>query len=219
MDKVVFEFLNELNKNNNRDWFNENKKMYEAARTEVEQFVDHLIPEIRKIDPVIGNLTAKQTMFRIYRDIRFSKDKTPYKTYFGAFVAPGGRKSEKAGYYMHLSADECFLGGGSHLPKGENIKKIRSEIYYNAPEFNHIIINTKFKDAFGELKGERLSRPPAGFPKDFEDIELLKLKEFTVFQVVNEAQALNPDFGNYTLEVFKTMKPLVNFLNRALLDD
>ena len=202
--------------NNNREWFNENKKQYEKARKEVEKFVDHLIPNLLKIDPSVGPLSSKETMFRIYRDIRFSKDKTPYKTYFGAFLAPGGRKSDKAGYYVHISADECFVGGGSHNPMGENIKKIRSEIYYNIDEFKSIINNKKFTDTFEVLKGEKLKRPPAGYSKDFPDIELLKHKDFTVFQTIGKNMVTSPDFDKQVLDIFSTMKPFNQFLNRAL---
>ncbi len=216
MDKIVIEFLDALNANNNREWFNENKKQYEKARQEVEQFVDHLIPNVLKFDPEIGPLTSKQTMFRIYRDVRFSKDKTPYKTYFGAFIAPGGRKSDKAGYYMHISADECFIGGGSHNPMGEYLKKIRSEIYYNVDEFKSIINNKKFTSTFKVLQGERLKRPPTGYPKDFPDIELLKHKDFTVFQTIEKSKVTSPDFDQYVMDVFKTMKSFIEFLNRAL---
>lgn len=216
MDKIILKYLKNLEKNNNRDWFNEHKKQYEAARFEMEKFVDHLILNIRSFDQRIGDLTAKKAMFRIYRDVRFSKDKTPYKTYFGAYMATGGRKSEMAGYYVHISPDTCFAGGGSHGPMGEKIKKIRSEIYYNLDEFNGIINNKNFKQAFGDLKGERLKRPPVGFPKDFEGIETLKLKDFTVVQYFDEKDIIHPNFDQSVLDVFKTMKPFNNFLNRAI---
>lgn len=216
MDKLIFDFLHQLDKNNNRDWFIENKEFYTKAQKEVEKFVDQLIPNIHKFDQQIGTLTAKQTMFRIYRDVRFSKDKTPYKTYFGAFIAQGGRKSEYAGYYMHLSADTCFLGGGSHNPSGENLKKIRSEIYYNAEEFKKILSKKSFTETFGKMEGEKLVRPPVGFPKDFADIELLKFKTFTVFQNITEKQAKESTFDKYALDVFKTMNPFIKFLNRGL---
>jgi len=218
MDKIVFEFLHELIENNNRDWFNEHRKMYESARNAVEQFVDHLIPNIQSFDPGIGTLTAKQCMFRIFRDVRFSKDKTPYKAYFGAFIAPGGRKSEKAGYYLHLAPDGCFIGGGSHNPRGENLKKIRSEIYYNADEYKKILAKKGFKEAFGEITGEKLIRPPIGFPKDFADIKLLKFKTFTVFQSISDAQAQQADFDKYVIGVFKKMNPFIEFLNRSLME-
>lgn len=218
MDKVVFDFLHQLDKNNNRDWFNKNKDFYTAALREVEQFVDYLIPNVLKSDPRIGTLTAKQTMFRIYRDVRFSKDKTPYKTYFGAFLAPWGRKSQFAGYYMHFASDSCFLGGGAHSPVGENLKKIRSEIYYNANGFKKILSEKSFKNAFGELDGEKLIRPPVGFPKDFPDIELLKFKTFTVSRNITEKQVVDARFDQYSLDIFKTMNPFIEFLNRALAD-
>lgn len=218
MDKIVLEFLTELKANNNRDWFNAHKDRYEAARHEVEQFIEHLIPNVQKIDSSIGTLTAKQTMFRIYRDVRFSKDKSPYKTYFGSYMAPGGRKSMNAGYYIHFDPEGSFAGGGSHCPVGESIKKIRSEIYYNLDEFSGIINKKKFKDTFGELKGERLSRPPQGFPKDFEGIETLKLKDFTVIQHFTEKEIVQLDFDQHVLDVFKTMKPFNDFMNRALGD-
>lgn len=210
------DFLNKLKANNNRDWFNANKGQYEAARQEVEQFVEHLIPSIQKTDPNLGSLTAKQTMFRIYRDVRFSKDKSPYKTYFGAHIAPGGRKSEQAGYYIHIDPDGSFAGGGCYRPMGENLKKIRSEIYYNLDEYNNIISNQKFRSVFGEIKGDRLVRPPQGFPKEFEGIEILKLKDYTVLRNFGKTELEKPDFGKFILETFNTMKPLNNFLNRAL---
>jgi uncharacterized protein (TIGR02453 family) len=216
MDKIVLEFLHKLKENNNRDWFNANKDQYEKARQEAEHFVDHLILEMQKIDKNIGTLTSKQTMFRIYRDVRFSKDKSPYKTYFGAFIAPGGRKSTKAGYYIHIAPEGTFVGGGAYHPMGEQLKKIRSEIYYNLAEFEKITSNKQFKNVFGELKGDRLVRPPQGFPKDFDGIELLKFKDYTVFFTLSDKEVLKPDFMNVVKNAFKTMKPLNDFLNRAM---
>lgn len=218
MDKIVFDFLHDLNENNNRDWFNLHKDIYLAARREVELFVDHLILNIKTFDPSIGDLPAKQTMFRIYRDIRFSKDKTPYKTYFGAYMAAGGRKSEEAGYYLHFAADECFASGGAYCPKSENLKKIRSEIYYNPDEFLGIVESRDFKKTFGELKGEKLKRPPAGFPKDFAGIEWLKFKDFTVFAHFTKEQATDPGFDKKLISIFKKMKPINDFINRGIRD-
>lgn len=214
--KNVFPFLYDLKNNNNRDWFQENKKRYETARKEVEDFVSHLIPQICAFDSKIGTLEAKKTMFRIYRDVRFSKDKTPYKTFFGAYMAPGGRKSIYAGYYMHIEAGASFIAGGSHMPQGENLKNIRSEIYYNVDELKAIMKHKDFKKFFGNIEGEKLKRPPVGFPKDFPDIELLKFKDFTLFHRFDDALVSAPDFGNYCLDVFQKMKPFNDFMNRAL---
>ncbi len=216
MDKIVLEFLHNLKENNNRDWFNAHKKEYEAARNEMIRFTDRLIMGIRSFDPSIGSLTAKQTMFRIYRDIRFSKDKTPYKTWFGAYIATGGRKSEKAGYYLQIDTDGCFAAGGAYRPHGTHLKMIRSEIYYNLDEFLAIIENKDFKKTFGKLQGEKLKRPPVGFPKDFKGIDLLKFKEYTVFTPFPDKLLFDPHIEEKLLEIFRRMKPLNDFLNRAM---
>lgn len=214
--KTVLTFLKTLQENNNREWFKENKSDYDVAQKELESFVNHLIPQIAAFDSSIGNLEAKKTMFRIYRDIRFSKDKTPYKTFFGSYIAPGGRKSIYAGYYLHIQPGESFLAGGSHCPIGENLKNIRSEIYYNVDELNGIMNQQDFKKFFGGIEGEKLKRPPVGFPKDFPEIELLKFKDFTLFHRFDDDQLLASDFSKFSLEVFKKMKPFNDFMNRAL---
>ncbi len=216
MKKSIIDFLYLLKENNNRDWFQANKNLYEDARSDFEQFVEFLIPVIQSFDPRIGNLLAKQTMFRIYRDVRFSKDKTPYKTYFGSYIAPGGRKSIQCGYYMHIEPGNCFLAGGAHRPQGEHLKNIRSEIYYNLKEFEDTINDETFKKTFGQIVGEKLKRPPKGFPADFEGVELLKFKDFTIFHQIDEKQLLSKDFGNHAVNIFKKMKPLNDFFNRAL---
>jgi len=216
MKATTLQFLHSLSKNNNRDWFHTHKEKYEEARLDVEQLVEFLIPAIRDFDPRIANLTAKQCMFRIYRDIRFSKDKTPYKTYFGSYMAPGGRKSPLCGYYLHLEPGNYLLAGGSYHPAGEYLKLIRSEIYYHLDEFLQIIEEPDFKDTFGELVGDRLKRPPKGFPADFPGIEYLKMKDFTIFYRLEEQQILSPGFAAYLLEIFGKMKPLNDFFNRAL---
>ncbi len=218
MNKIILDFLYALKENNNRDWFNAHKKDYEIARAQMEQFVDDLISGIRMFDPSLGNLTAKQCMFRIYRDVRFSKDKTPYKIWFGAYMVSGGRKSEKAGYYIHISPGECFAAGGVYHPQGEQLKMIRSEIYYNADEFKGIFEAEDFRKTFGEIQGDRLKRPPVGFPKDFEGIEWLKFKDYTVFTPFTEKQLLSPGFEVKLQEIFNRMKPLNDFLNRAMED-
>jgi len=216
MDKKVIGFLHQLKENNNREWFNEHKEYYKEVRSEMEQFIDHIILSIKVYDPGIGNITAKQSMFRIYRDIRFSKDKTPYKTYFGAYMAPGGRKSEKVGYYLHIAPGECLAAGGAYSPQSENLKKIRSEIYYNLDEFLSIVEAKDFKNTFQKIEGQRLKRPPVGFPKDFKGIEWLKFKDFTAFARFSEDQVTAPDFDKKLIEIFKKIKPLNDFLNRAM---
>jgi len=216
MKKSTLQFLHLLKENNNREWFNQNKSLYEDAKHDFEQLVDTLIPLIQEFDPRIGTITAKQTTFRIYRDIRFSKDKTPYKEHFGSYMSPGGRKSIYCGYYLHFGIGESMLAGGAYRPQGDHLKKIRSEIYYNLDEFMSIIKNGSFKMTFGQIEGEKLKRPPKDFPADFEGIDLLKYKDYTVFHKLEEEKLLNDDFVTYAIDVFKKMKPLNDFLNRAL---
>lgn len=216
MDKIVFEFLRDIRLNNNREWFQENRERYDAAKKEAEKFVDFLIPGLQKIDPKIGTVTARQAMFRIYRDVRFSKDKSPYKTNFGAYISPGGKKSDQAGYYLHLDPEGSFIAGGSYGPRGEVLKKIRSEIYYNLDEFEKIIGSKQFKSVFGKLQGDRLVRPPQGFPADFEGIEYLKFKSYFVIRQVPEEEVLRQDFAEKVLDTWKALKPLNDFLNRSL---
>ena len=216
MNKATLKFLYDLRENNERDWFQANKNRYEDARRDVEQFVEFLIPAIHTFDPLINNLTAKQCMFRIYRDVRFSKDKTPYKSYFGAYIAPEGRKSVRCGYYLHLEPGNCLLAGGAYHPAAEHLKNIRYEIYHNLKEFEDILNGSGFKNIFGELVGDKLKRPPRGFPAEFEGIDYLKMKDFTIFHKLDDQQVSSPDFAAYVLKVFEDMKPLNDFLNRAL---
>lgn len=216
MQKNVVEFLQALKENNNRDWFNDHKMEYEAARKEVEQLVDFLIHEIGEFDSIFGNVTAKETLFRIYRDIRFSKDKTPYKTSMGSYIAPSGRKSMYAGYYLHIEPGNSFLAGGAYRPPADKLKLIRTEIVYNSRSFLQLIQSEDFIKNFDRLQGAQLKRPPVGFPADFEHMDLLKYKDFTVFHPVDDASLMLPGFPEKAIQLFKKMKPLNDFLNHAM---
>lgn len=214
--KPTLEFLSDLKHNNNRDWFNTNKKRYLEARSELDELVNQVIPEIRKFDPEIGTITAKDCVFRIYRDVRFSKDKSPYKTNMGGFIARGGRKGGFAGYYIHIDPAGSFIAGGNYMPPSDILKMIRQEIMYNIDEFKAIINKTSFRKTFGDLDGEKLSRPPKDFPADFPEIELLKLKSFTVMHPASMETLLQKDPVKYIVKVFKELHPLNQFLNNAL---
>jgi uncharacterized protein (TIGR02453 family) len=216
MNKKIIEFLTDLSENNNRDWFKTNKDYYEEARGEFISMVENLIPALAVTNPLIGNLAVKDTIFRIYRDVRFSKDKSPYKTAFGAYIAPGGRKSMLPGHYFHIEPGNCFVAGGSHNPQSDHLKSIRSEIYYKSSEFNSIINEDDFVKLFGELIGDKLKRPPIGFPTDFDDIELLKFKEYIVIHKFDDKTVERLDFLNLAVAVFEKMNPFIEFLNRAL---
>ncbi len=178
--KTIIDFLTKLKQNNNRDWFNENKKHYNDAKSDFEDLINRLIPATNHFDPEIGTISAKQCVFRIFRDVRFSNDKSPYKTNMGGFIARGGRKGGFAGYYLHIDPEQSFIAGGLHMPAPEELKKARQEILYNIDDFKSIINKPSFKKTFGEIEGEQLKRPPKDFPADFPDIDLLKFKSYTV---------------------------------------
>jgi uncharacterized protein (TIGR02453 family) len=215
--KSILDFLSALAKNNNRDWFAKNKDQYENIKKSLEELSQFLIVEISKFDKEIGKLRPKDNMFRIYRDVRFSKDKSPYKTNLGLFFVPGGKKSGAAGYYLHLEPGKSFIGGGNHMPSPEILKNIRMEIYSDAGSFNRILSEKAFVQTYGHLQGEKLVRPPKGFDPEFQDIELLKHKSFTVIKNLSDDELLSPDFPNKIIDYFKVMKDFNAFLNKSLL--
>ncbi len=217
LDSTVFDFLNILEKNNNRDWFKQNKDMYQAVLRNVQDFATGLIAGIVSFDPTIGNLEAKDTIFRIYRDIRFSPDKRPYKTHIGVYFAASGKKSNDAGYYLHIQNNMSMLGGGLWCPDNALLKKIREEIYYAPEDLNQIIKDKKFKSTFGGLiDAENLKRPPKGYSTDFEHINLLQYRHYLVEKHISNKEVLDNNFMDVALSTFKAMFPLVDYLNKIV---
>ena len=214
--KTVSEFLRGLRDNNTREWFEANRKGYELAKAEFEFMLNRLIPEIYGFDPGIGTLTAKDCVFRIYRDVRFSKDKRPYKTNMGGYVCKGGRKGMYAGYYVHIEPGNSMLAGGLYMPPPEVLKKARQEVYYHAEEFKGILNGAAFKKTFRVMEEDKLSRPPKDFPADFKDIDLLKFKSYAVMHVMKDETLLEKNVQDYMVKVFKVMQPFNGFLNRGL---
>ena len=215
--KEVIHFLHLLDSNNDRDWFNANRPLYESAREQFELTATSIIAGISTFDNSIGLLPAKECMFRIYRDVRFSKNKLPYKNNMGASIKSGGRKSGNAGYYIHIEPGKSFLGGGIYMPEPETLKKIRQEIYFNAEEFKKIINHADFKTSFGELSNEdMLKRPPKDFPSDFADIPLLKYKSYVVGHALPDSEVVTENLSTRAIDIFKTMKPFLDFVNRAI---
>ncbi|MGR3810568.1 DUF2461 domain-containing protein [Jiulongibacter sp. NS-SX5] len=215
----TFKFLKDLKKNNNRDWFQENKPVYQQAKANFDEFIDELIKEMAKFDPSVAHHTAKSTVFRIYRDVRFSKDKSPYKTHFGAHITSAEKKSEihtRSGYYIHIGPGESMLAGGAYMPQGDWLKNIRQEIDYNGENLINIIENKDFKKTFGELEGESLKRPPKGYDAEHQYIDLLKRKSFLATHQVKDAEVTKSDFPAYAAGVFQTLKPLGDFLNSVI---
>lgn len=213
--QTSLDFLAQLALNNNRDWFTENKKNYETAKSEFLGFVSEIIQGLAEFEPELADENPKKTMFRINRDIRFSKDKSPYKTNFGAAIAKGGRKSGYPAYYIHFQPGNSFIGGGVYQPEPKLLKAIRSEIYENTSEFKSIINEKKFKQFFDGLHGDKLKSAPRGFDKLFEDIELLKNKHYAVMHSVSDEFWLKNNVFENTMEIFHSMKPFNNYLNKV----
>ena len=212
----AIKFLEELSLNNNREWFNLNKERYSIIKEEFDQFIENLIPKIRQIDPGIGPVTAKDCVFRIYRDVRFSANKDPYKTHLGAHISSGGRKTTFAGYYFHLQPGQTFVASGAYQPSPEALKEIRYEMYDNIEEFLKIVSGKDFKKYFGEIAGEKGKLAPKGFPKDFPQIELIKHKSFEIWHQIKNEQLFDGKIENTILDAVKIAVPFNKFLNKAI---
>jgi uncharacterized protein (TIGR02453 family) len=219
VQKSTIDFLSSLKKNNNRDWFEKNKDKYLAAKQNIDDFTNALIKSFSAFDKKLTGLTAKDCVFRIYRDVRFSKNKDPYKTNMGASINAGGKKAMNAGYYIHIQPGESFLAGGVWMPEADALKKIRQEIVYNSKQFRKILADKNFKKVFKGLDESpeyRLARPPKGYDKDHPDIELLKFNSYIVWKKYNDKDVTSKNFLKEVSDDAKVMKPLIQFLNTAL---
>ncbi len=206
-------FLKDLNQNNNRDWFTQNKDRYVAAQENMVGFVDDLIQEIAGFDEAILKLDAKKSLFRIYRDTRFSKDKTPYKTNFGAGLGMG-KGAEVSGYYLHIEPGKSFLAGGVYQPDGRILKEIRKDISANSGEFEALINGKDFRRYFNGLSQEdKLVRVPAGFDKDDPMAEFLKLKSYIGVYRLEDRELLDKNAVSKFAQILKAVKPLNDFLS------
>ncbi|ASZ10150.1 DUF2461 domain-containing protein [Chitinophaga pendula] len=217
LQATTLKFLKTLDKNNNKPWFEANKDAYQDAKADYESMVQQLIDGLAKQDAAVEGLQVKDCVFRIYKDVRFSKDKTPYKTNMGAAFSPGGRKSPRPGYYFHLQpGGQSFAGGGLWMPDGPLLKKVRQEIDYNFDEFQDIISNKEFIKYFGKIEGESLKTVPQGYQPDNPAIAYLKLKSFTTWHRITDEMCTQPTLVREVLKVFAVMQPFVKFLDRAL---
>lgn len=221
LQKDTFDFLRALAQNNNREWFNANKAWYERAREDVEQLAAQLIQSVSAFEPDMKMLNPKKCLFRIYRDTRFSSDKSPYKTNFGiAMRAPGAPRI--GGYYLHISPGDCFLSCGHYQLPMESIKKMRKGIYNDFDTLREILNDKEFKRELGDLcrdDADNLQRVPNGFDKDHPSAEYLKLKHYYVYKNVTEAQLLDKNFSAYATRIYKLMYPLSRFLDDILLEE
>jgi uncharacterized protein (TIGR02453 family) len=214
----TLKFLKDIKKHNNKPWFEKNKSLYLAAKEDVEHFIEQVIAGLGKTDAEIAGLQPKDCTYRIYRDVRFSKDKTPYKIHMGAYLNKGGKKAPTAGYYLHLEPGRNMIGGGLWMPQAPELNKVRQEIDYSFDEWTGILGHRAFRKNFpdGLDTEDMLSRPPKGYTDDNPAIEHLKLKSFIVTRMLTDAEVQSKTFLKEVVKTFESMKPFVYFFNRAL---
>jgi uncharacterized protein (TIGR02453 family) len=214
MSSAIFDFLRELRLNNTREWFQSNKGRYDELRADFESSITLLLVRLSEFDPELSGLDARQCIYRIYRDVRFSLDKTPYKTHFGAYMTGyGGRTSPYAGYYVHLEPDNALLSGGVWCPPSPLLKKLRRDIYDSIEEFVGIIENDAFKRVYSQLDGEMLKRMPLGYPVDSPYGYILRHKDFVVSSRKSESYFCDSGWLDRAVEDFRLLCPLNKFLN------
>lgn len=215
---VIFQFLSELSANNNREWFNEHREEYENAKLEFENLLSLVISRIALFDDAVKGVQSKDCTYRIYRDTRFSSDKTPYKNHFGGYINAKGKKSNHCGYYIHLQPGGSMLAGGSLCLPPSILKAVRQSIFDNIDEYRSIVEDKAFKKYFPIVGENFLKTAPKGFPKDFEYIDYLKCKEYTCTHLVDDQFFTSDDFLNQTEEIFKQFKRFADFLNYTIDD-
>jgi uncharacterized protein (TIGR02453 family) len=208
---LIFAFLHDLRQNNNHEWFAAHRPEYEQARALFEEFILGLIFRFDAIEP-LGDLPAKDAIFRIHNDLRFAKNKPPYKDHFSAVLAPGGRHSLRLPYYIHIMPGGSLLAGGAHMPTSSDLQAIRASITENPTPLKEVIEAPEFRKYFGEISGERLKSAPRGVAADHPQIDLQRLKQFTVVHQLSDERVLAEDFADYALQVFSAMKPFFDYL-------
>jgi uncharacterized protein (TIGR02453 family) len=213
-----FEFLRDLKNNNNREWFHANKKRYDTVKANFEETIKELISSVGEFENMTG-VQVKDCNYRIARDVRFSLNKDPYKTWLSASFSEGGRKSGRMDYYLHIQENESFLGGGMYSPTPEQLAKLRQEIDYNAQELKQIIYNTDFVKVFGEVEGEAVKSAPKGYSKDHPEIELLRKKQLFFWHKFSNEEVCSPDFIKNVTETCRTLKPFLDFLNHVFFEN
>ncbi len=216
LQSSTLKFLKDLKKNNNRPWFEAHRKQYEQAKDDFLLITEKIITGIALFDAPIALLKPKECTFRINRDVRFSKDKSPYKINIAGYFNKNGKKGMGAGYYLHIEPGNSFAAGGLWMPEPANLAKIRQEIDYSFDEWKKITGNLSFKKAFSEgVKGEALVRPPKGYVDTNPAIKYLKLKSFIVTKAFSDIEIQDKSFVKNVTNTFKTVKPLIDFLNAA----
>ena len=219
LSKDSLQFLDDLKANNNRDWFLDNKKRYEVFKKDYQQLVADFLDAMKPLDPTLEMLEVKNCTFRINRDIRFSKDKSPYKDHVGIWMSSGAKGMNRSGYYVHIARAGSFIAGGFYCPEAEDLKKVRKEIAFFHEDLEEIMNNKSFQKEFGDFdrnENNLLKNPPRGYEKDHPAIEFLKLKSFETSQKFNIEEVLKEDFVSKMTQKLIVLKPLNDFINRAL---
>jgi uncharacterized protein (TIGR02453 family) len=221
IEPQTLKFLKGLKKNNNKPWFDAHRVQYEAARIDFQNFIQLLIDALGKSDPLVAGQSARTCLFRINRDVRFSKDKSPYKSNFGASIKQGGRKAPFAGYYFHLEPGLSFVGGGMWMPEAASLKNMRQEIDYNWEEFGSILSDKAFKKTYKDLyRGAdvSLSTMPKGYDKDHPAAPYLRLKCFIAETRLEDEELTKATLHKKTVAAFEAIQPLLKFINKTIED-
>jgi uncharacterized protein (TIGR02453 family) len=218
LSQSTLQFLKELAENNNRDWFTENRKRYETAKKDLEKLVEAVLKGVNEFES-LPNTEVKDCIFRINRDVRFSKDKSPYKQWFSAAVGPGGRHSGRTDFYLHIQPGESFLGAGMWAPTPKHLAKFRQEIDFNPQELKGIIEAPAFRDYFPEIWGESLQRMPKGYPETHPDIALLKRKQLFFMHKYSDADVMSPGFAAEIVKGCRLIKPFCDYLNYLFFEE
>jgi len=219
LSKDTLQFLADLKANNNRDWFLDNKKRYETVKKDYHQLIASLLEALKPLDPSLEILEVKDCTFRINRDVRFSKDKSPYKTNLGIWISSGAKHTEASGYYLHIENETCFVGGGLYCPQPDQLQKIRKEIHFFYDDLQEILNDPTFQSTYQNLNRDEnstLKNPPKGYDKEDPAIEFLKLKSFTATQKFDSKLVTQKDFVPIIVEKMIALKPFNNFIDRAL---
>ena len=216
--KKILDFLTRLNSNNNREWFNAHKDEYLNVKAKVEELTEHLIAGIAQFDEGASSLRPSQCLYRIYRDTRFSNDKTPYKDHIGIYVCPprGKQDGHRPGYYLHLQPGNCLVAGGAWCPEAGALRRIRTDIYDNVEEYEAIIQAPEFRKYYPVVGEDMLKTAPKGFPKDWEHISLLKPRSYVVGTPLTDTEMCSNDMLDMVLERMKVLKPFNDFLLYAI---
>lgn len=215
--KHTLKFLTSLAKNNNREWFNSRKEEYLEIKDKISRLTAELINEVATFDPDASYLSVADCTYRIYRDTRFSSDKTPYKTHIGIFICPPyGKKSNRMGYYLHIEPGNCFVAGGTVCLPSKTVTAIRKSIYDNVEEYLEIVNHPEFRAAYPKVGDNEVKTAPKGFKKDWPYIELVRPRDFCVSHLLSDIEMCESDLAGKVGKLFKLTKPFNDFVNYTI---